>query len=524
MNRLNKVFSNLSHDLPASVVVFLVALPLCLGIAVASDAHPFTGIIAGIVGGIVVGAISGSAISVSGPAAGLATIVAAALAKLPSYDVFILAVVIAGVIQIALGLLRAGAIARYIPNVVIKGMLAAIGIMLILKQLPHFVGYDKDPEGEEAFFQVDGENTFSEIILALNMISPWAILIAVVSSIILLVYGMKSLKEKKFFQYVPGPLMVVIVAVVINEYLFPSSHTLSLRNEHLVQLPVFTGPAELWAVLPSPQWGEILNGRLWVTALTIAVIASLESLLSLEAADKLDDLKRISPTNRELIAQGSGNIVSGLLGGLPVTSVIVRSSANANAGARTKMSTIFHGLLLMLTVLLIPELLNKIPKSALAAILIFIGYKLANVDLFYSYYKKGFDQFLPFVITILAILFTDLLIGIMIGLLAGLFFVFRSNFRSALAITIDDNRYLIRFGKEVSFLNKPLLLDHLESIPDGAAVLVDATRCDFIDRDVIDSVNDFIVGSAVRDIKVYIKREHSDQKEIFIDPYRHEIK
>ncbi len=523
MKQVRLAFSNLSHDLPASIVVFLVALPLCLGIAVASDAHPFTGIIAGIIGGIVVGSLSGSAISVSGPAAGLATIVAAALTKLPSYEAFVLAVVIAGVLQLGLGIIKAGVIGRYIPNAVIKGMLAAIGIMLILKQLPHFVGYDKDPEGEEAFFQVDGENTFSEIIIALNMISPVALLIAVVSSVILLVYGMNSLKEKKFFQYVPGPLLVVVVGVLINEYLLPASHQLALRNEHLVQLPIFSGAADLWAGLPSPDWSEILNGKIWVTAITIALIASLESLLSLEASDKLDEQKRISPPNRELLAQGTGNVISGLLGGLPVTSVIVRSSANANAGARTKMSAIFHGVLLLFTVLLIPELLNKIPKSALAAILIFIGYKLARIELFKMYYKKGMDQFLPFVITILAILFTDLLAGIMIGLLAGLFFVFRSNFRSALAVTIDANRYLIRFGKEVSFLNKPLLMDHLEKIPYGSSVLIDATRSDFIDRDVIELVNDFIIGSVSNNITVYIKREHHNQKEIFVDPYRHEI-
>ncbi len=520
MRRVQTLFSNFSHDLPSAIVVFLVALPLCLGVAVASDADPFAGITAGIIGGILVGMLSGSQLSVSGPAAGLAAIVASAISTLGSYEVFILAVVIAGILQMIFGFFKAGIIGRYIPNAVIKGMLAAIGILLILKQLPHFVGYDKDPEGEEAFFQVDGENTFSEIVIALNSISPLAILIAITSAIILLFFEWKKIKKLTIVKYLPGPLVVVVVGIVMNEFILPDEHLLSLRDEHVVQLPVFSGLGELWQSLPSPNWSEIFNYDIWIIAVTIAIVASLESLLSLEACDKLDPEKRISPTNRELVAQGAGNVVSGLLGGLPVTSVIVRSSANISSGAKTKVSTIFHGCLLLVSILFIPNILNLIPKAALAAILIFTGYKLAKLSLFKEYYKKGWDQFLPFVITIVAILFTDLLIGIIIGILAGLFSVLKSNFKSALSITKDESRYLIRFGREVSFLNKPYLMDQLEKIPENSSVLLDAQKSDFIDRDVIEIVNDFIAGSKSRDIKVYVKRDSSQAKDYFEDPYR----
>ena len=520
MSSFSKLLSNVSRDLPASIVVFLVALPLCLGVAVASDADPFAGITAGIIGGIVIGFLSGSQLSVSGPAAGLAAIVASAISTLGDYEVFLVAVVLAGILQLVFGYFKAGVIGRYIPNAVINGMLAAIGILLILKQLPHFVGYDKDPEGEEAFFQPDGENTFSELIVALNHISPLAILIAITSALILLLFEWKKVKSLSIVRFLPGPLIVVVVGVLMNEYILPDEHMLSLRDEHVVQLPVFSGISEMWFSLPSPKWSEILNYDIWIVAVTIAIVASLESLLSLEASDKLDEEKRISPTNRELMAQGTGNVVSGLLGGLPVTSVIVRSSANVSAGAKSKMSTIFHGTLLLLSILLIPNILNLIPKAALAAILIFTGYKLAKVSLFKEYYKKGWDQFLPFIVTIVAILFTDLLIGIFIGILVGFFSVLKSNFKSALSITQDDNRYLFRFGREVSFLNKPYLMDQLEKIPENSHVLLDAQRSDFIDADIIEIVNDFIAGSHSRGINVYVKRDSSQAKEYFIDPYR----
>lgn len=522
MSKIKKtsLLSSIGSDFPSSIVVFLVALPLCLGVAVASDAMPITGVIAGIIGGIVVGAMSGSSLSVSGPAAGLTAIVAGALGKLPTYETFLISVFLAGLFQLLFGYLRAGVIGRYIPNAVIKGMLAAIGLILILKQIPHFIGYDKDPFGEESFFQHDGENTFSTLYLALNKISPVAILIGLISSAILLFYESKKIKSMKFFQLVPGPLIVVVTGILLNEYLLPDAHLLSLREEHLVQLPVFDTAGELFGALPRPDWGNIFIPQVWITAVTLAIVASLESLLSLEAIDKIDPARNISPPNRELKAQGVGNMISGLLGGLPITSVIVRSSANVNSGGKSKLSTILHGGMLLVSLLVFPELLNKIPIAALAAILIFTGYKLAKVSLFVEYFKKGMDQFLPFVITISAILFTDLLIGIIIGISVGLFFVLRSNFKTSVFILKEDQKYLIRFRKEVSFLNKPLLIGYFEKIPPGSAVLIDATKSEFIDKDVIEIVNDFIESSESKDIRIYIKREFGNTKEIFIDPMK----
>lgn len=511
------------HDISASVVVFLVALPLCLGVAIASDADPVAGIVAGMAGGIVVGLLSGSSLSVSGPAAGLASVVAGAIHDLPSYEVFVLAVFIAGILQIILGIAKAGIVGRYIPNAVIKGMLAAIGILLILKQIPHAIGYDADPEGEEAFFQPDGENTFSEILHSMNMFSPFASVIAIVSLLILVIYEWKPLKQSKISLVLPGPLIVVAFGILMNEFVFAEGHVLALRDEHLVQLPTLGGAGGFFASLPSPDWQGLFVPGVWLAAFTIAIIASLETLLSLEAVDKLDPEKRISPPNRELLAQGAGNMVSGLLGGLPVTSVIVRSSANVNAGAKTKVSTILHGVLLTVAVLAFPGFLNKIPKSALAGILIFTGYKLASFSLIRNYYRKGWHQFLPFMITILAILFTDLLIGVMIGILAGLFFVMKSNFRTALLMVQDENRYLLRFSREVSFLNKSVLIQHLEKIEEGSSVLIDAVKTEFMDPDIIETVNDFIAASPSRQITVYIKRDKNHPNEFFTDPYRNEV-
>jgi MFS superfamily sulfate permease-like transporter len=517
---MKNFFRNAGADIPASVVVFLVALPLCLGVAVASDAAPVTGIIAGVVGGIVVGLLSGSQLSVSGPAAGLTAIVAGAIGKLDSYSIFLLSVVIAGIFQVVLGLLKAGIIGDFIPNSVIKGMLAAIGLILILKQIPHFVGYDADPEGDESFFQPDNENTFSELFQALNHISVGAVLAGVSAAIILLCYEWKPIKKLRFFQLVPGPLIVVLAGIGINQLFIATAPTLTIANDHLVALDVFNQPLDFFTALPSPDIAGLSNPQVWITAATLAIIASLETLLSIEAVDKIDPEKRLSPTNRELKAQGVGNIVSGLLGGLPVTSVIVRSSANVSAGAKTKLSTIMHGTLLLSAVLFFPTILNLIPKASLAAILIFTGYKLAKISLFKDHFRKGWDQFLPFIITVVAILLTDLLIGIFIGMIAGLYFVLRSNFKSAIFFIKDDKRYLIRFRKEVSFLNKGLMKSILESIPDNMAVLIDATKSDFIDRDITDMVNDFIVNAETRGIRVYIKYNSLSSKSFFNDNNR----
>ncbi len=518
MNRIHP-----GSDIPAAIVVFLVALPLCIGIAIASDATPFAGIIAGVIGGVVVGFLSGSSLSVSGPAAGLAAIVASAIHDLGSYEVFLLAAFIAGVIQLLFGYFKGGGIGRYVPNAVIKGMLAAIGILIILKQIPHFVGYDADPEGEESFIQPDGQNTFSELWIALSRVSPLATLIATVAAAILLIYEAKFMKRQAWVKYLPGPLLAVISGVLLNVFLVPEGHSLALTDEHVVQIPLFGSVDDLVGFITMPQWTAIGNYKVWITAITLAIVASLETLLSLEAADKLDPEKRISPANRELYAQGTGNMLSSLVGGLPVTSVVVRSSANINAGAKSKASAILHGLLLMLCVFAIPNILNMIPKAALASILILTGYKLANLSLFKEYYARGKQQFIPFIVTIVAIIFTDLLIGILVGILVGLYFVMRSNFRSSMIMVEDGDKYLIRFSREVSFLNKAKLVDYLQKVPDNSAVLIDPLRNEFMDRDIIETVNDFIASSEARGIRVYIMRDKR-QEEIFNDPFKLEMK
>jgi MFS superfamily sulfate permease-like transporter len=516
---MKKFFQNAGADLPASIVVLLVALPLCLGIALGSQAPLFSGIIAGIVGGIVIGALSGSHLSVSGPAAGLTVIVATAILKLPAYEAFLLAVVIAGVIQVLLGFLKAGVLGDYVPNSVIKGMLAAIGIILILKQFPHLVGYDKDFEGDENFSSGGGENTFTSLFNAFSYFSQGAIVIGGISLITLIFWEFSFMKRQKFLKYIPGPLVVVVIGVWINELLKIYKPDLALGNTHLVTLPVADNVQGLMSFLRFPDIQFINNPAVWTTALTLAVVASLETLLGIEAIDKLDTYKRVTPTNRELKAQGVGNMVSGLIGGLPLTSVIVRSSANFASGAKSKMSAIYHGILLLLCVAFIPTILNKIPLSALASILIFTGYKLAKVSLIKEFYHKGWDQFVPFIVTIIAILFTDLLVGIVIGILVGLFFMIRSNFRSSVLVVNDHDKYLVRFRKDVSFLNKPIVKRKLEEVPENSYVLIDATRADFIDKDVIDVVNEFLHHAHLKNIRVEVKKSlHKPMHTLFKSP------
>ncbi|ULQ56160.1 SulP family inorganic anion transporter [Flavihumibacter rivuli] len=506
MRRLQHYVSNLSSDFPASVVVFLVALPLCLGIALGSNAPLFSGIIAGIVGGIVIGIFSGSHLSVSGPAAGLTAIVAAAIAKLPHFEAFLLAVVIAGAFQLALGYLKAGVLGDYVPSSVIKAMLAAIGLILILKQLPHLVGYDADFEGDESFRQPDGENTFTGIFTALNYFMPLAAAIGLVSLGIMVFWEKFLAAKSKFFQLVPAPLIVVLAGVGINAWFLQNMPEYALQSKNLVKIPVAESFQGFLSFFTFPDWKQLTNIQVWASALTLAIVASLETLLNIEAADELDPYQRVTPTNRELKAQGIGNMLSGLLGGLPVTSVIVRTSANVNSGAKSKMSAILHGILLLLCVAFIPKILNLIPLPALAAVLIYTGFKLAKPSIFREFYTKGFDQFAPFLITILAILFTDLLMGIMIGCLAGLFFVMRSNFKSAVFVVNDENRYLFRLRKDVSFLNKPIIKRKLEKVPENAYVLIDATRADFIDKDVIEVIEDFMKHAHLKNINTELKK------------------
>lgn len=506
MIKEDNFINNLKYDIPAGLVVFLVALPLCLGIALASGAPLFAGIISGIVGGIVVGALSGSSLSVSGPAAGLTVIVLNAIDVLETYEVFLAAVVLAGIIQLALGFLKAGIIGHFFPVSVIKGMLAAIGLILILKQIPHAFGYDADPEGDQSFIQPDGENTFSELIQALNYSSTGAIIISVLSLVILILWARPMLKKYTFFTLVPAPLVVVIFGVIINLAFKQWMPELALSGEHLVSLPIASDFQGFISQFTFPDFSRLMDKQVLIAAITIAIIASLESLLSLDATDKLDPKKRIAPANRELKAQGVGNIVSGLIGGLPVTAVIVRSSANVSSNAQSKTSAIFHGFLLLSTVAFIPGLLNLIPLSALAAVLLMVGYKLTSPSLYKGIFEKGIDQFAPFIITILAILLTDLLIGILIGLVVGLFFVIKTNFHQAFMITQDDKNFLIILTKDVSFLNKASLRKKLEEIPSNSYVIIDGTRSKFIDNDITETIEDFQETAKFRNITVEIKK------------------
>jgi MFS superfamily sulfate permease-like transporter len=505
---MRKIISKAASDIPAAIVVFLIALPLCLGIALGSNAPLFSGIIAGIVGGIIVGIFSGSPLSVSGPAAGLTTVVAMGIGKLPAFEAFLLAVVIAGILQIIFGFLKAGIIGDYVPNAVIRGMLAAIGIILILKQLPHLVGYDKDFSGDETFIQIDRENTFSELIYAINYISPASFLIGALSILVLLIWEKPFIKKSQWAKYLPGPLLVVILATVINELLIKQGARFTVEKNHLVNLPVAKSFDEFLQFFSHPKWEYVSNPQVWTIAITIALVASLETLLGIEAVDKLDPYNRSTPTNRELKAQGIGNMISGMLGGLPVTSVIVRSAANVEAGAQSKISTISHGMLLSLSVILFPQLINKIPLSALAAILVITGYKLAKPSLFRELHRKGIDQVIPFIATILAILFSDLLIGILIGIGVSLFFLIRSNFKSSVMIVNDEKSWLVRFRKDVSFLNKPIVKDGLDAVREGSYVLIDLTRADFIDKDIVDLINEFMHRAPLKMIRVDIKKSN----------------
>ncbi len=507
---MKNIFSNWRSDAPASLVVFLVALPLCLGVALASTGENpvlFSGIIAGVVGGIVVGFFSGSRLGVSGPAAGLITIVLGAIATLGSFEAFLVAVVIAGILQIVAGFFGAGVIGNYFPSSVIKGMLAAIGLTLILKEIPHLVGYDKDFMGDEAFLQSDGENTFSEILNAFDYVSMGAIIIAVLSLAVLILFDRPFMKRIALFKFVPGALIVVVMGVLLNQLFISSFPNLAMGGEHLVSLPVAESFNDIKGFFMFPDFSALTNPNVYAVAFTIALVASLESLLSVEATDKLDPEKNATPTNKELKAQGIGNVVSGMLGGLPVTQVIVRSSANINSGGKSKLSTILHGILLFLCVMLIPNVLNMIPYASLAAILMMVGYKLSSVSLYKKMYALGWDQFLPFIMTIIGVLLTDLLKGIAIGLAFAVFFILRKNYRNNYRIEKGDEngKPLIRIhlSEEVTFLNKGSILESLYKVPSNAHLIIDGSNSKAIDYDVLEVIQEFRMHAAMeRNIKV----------------------
>lgn len=487
----NGIFSHLRHDLPASVVVFLVALPLCLGIALASGAPPLSGVIAGIVGGIVVASISGSALGVSGPAAGLAVIVLDAISDLGSLEVFLCAVVLAGLLQVGMGLARAGVLAYYFPSSVIKGMLAGIGIIIFFKQIPHAFGYNRDYEGSVSFSQPDGENTFSAIGEMLDYINPGSILITAVGLTFLLLWERPAIKKSPV-GIVPGPLLCVLAGVLMALG-FRNVDALRLHADFYVDLPIISFQ-NFDTVLTFPDFSSLTRPEVWSTAVVIAIVASLETLLCVEATDKMDPQKRVTPTNRELFAQGAGNTLSGLIGGLPITQVIVRSSANIQSGGRTKLSAIIHGFMLLFTLLLIPNLLRLIPLASLAAVLFVVGYKLAKPALFINMWRGGAYQFVPFMATVLGVVFTDLLTGVMIGMAIGIFAILYNNYKIPFRFDPDDyvegEPIRIELSEDVSFLNKASIQRTLSNLPEGAHVVIDATRNVGMDPDVEEIIRD----------------------------------
>ncbi|NML36153.1 SulP family inorganic anion transporter [Chitinophaga sp. G-6-1-13] len=489
MNKQTSLFSNIKGDFSAGLVVFLIAVPLCLGIALASGAPLFSGMIAGIIGGLVIGFFSSSQLSVSGPAAGLTAIVLTAITKLGAFDIFLLSVVIGGGLQLILGLIKAGTVANYFPSNVITGMLAAIGIIIILKQLPHAFGYDAENEGSIAFFQADGENTFSALLSTFNHISIGATIITLISILIIL-YWSKIPKVN----LVPAPLVAVITGILLNRA-FAGNEVLALGAKHLVSLPVPQSFSDFLGQFTFPRFSAITNKEVWITGLTIAIIASVETLLNVEATDKLDPLKRHTSPNRELKAQGIGNIVSGLIGGLPITSVIVRSSANINAGGRTKMSTMIHGSLLLICAALIPMVLNMIPLATLAAVLLVTGYKLCKLQVFKEMFKNGKYQWVPFVATVVSIVFTDLLIGIGIGMAVSVLAILRGNMKSSYYFRKEKyqtgDTIRLELAQEVSFLNKASILLTLDHLPADTTVVIDAQKTAYIDFDVLQTIREF---------------------------------
>jgi len=494
----------LKDDIPASFVVFLVALPLCLGIAVASGASALSGIISGIIGGIVVGALSGSSLSVSGPAAGLTAIVLSAIESMESYEMFLLAVVVAGVIQVILGGLKAGIIGYYFPNAVIRGMLAAIGLILILKQIPHALGYDEDSIGDMAFAQADDQNTFSEILVAFRYREMGAIIICAVSLGIMILFERPWMKSLALFKILPGALFAVIAGVGINALFLQYFSDLALEPSHLVNMPASDSPTEFFGQFRFPDFSKIYHPQIYITGFTIALIASLESLLSLEATDKLDPMKRVSPPSRELGAQGIGNIAAGMIGGIPLTAVIVRSSANVNSGGKTKLSAVLHGIWLLLSLMFLANVLNLIPLASLAAILLLIGYKLISPQIIKRKFKKGKSQFIPFATTIIAVMFTDLLIGIAIGSVVGIYFVLKSNTVKSVKVSYENDDWLIEFVKDVTFIHKATVLKALNRIPEGANVRIVGDPTNFVDHDILESLQNFLGTSKDRKIDVTV--------------------
>ena len=506
LNNIKGLLGNLKYDFPAGMAVFLIAIPLSLGIALASGAPLFAGLIAGILSGIVIAPISGSASGISGPTAGLAIIVASAIEEL-GFNGFLLALFIAGILQIIMGLFKAGVIAYYFPSSVINGMLSGIGIVLCLKQIPHAIGYDRDYEGDSAFFQSDNYSSFTELVNMLSYSSLTAFLIALVSLAILILWEQPFMKKYSFFQLFQGVLIAIVVSIFINQNLLHFYPEWALKDNHLVTLPLLENTSDLLNQLNYPDFDQINNPAIYLMALTLAIVASLKTLLSVEAVDKMDPLKRVTCTNRELIAQGIGNTCSSLLGGLPLAQVIVRSSISIQSGGKTKATSIISGLLLLFAVIFIPRLLNQIPLASLASVLLVVGYKLVRPKSFIVMYKAGAYHFIPFCITILGMILTDLLIGLVIGLFTALFSILLENYKSAFYFHESHigNKTIIRLSEHVSFLNKANIKKMLEQLPHDSEVVIDATRSKYIDYDVFEIIEAYKIEAHRKNIKLSIE-------------------
>ena len=519
---MNSIKKSLGADLLAGMVVFLVALPLCLGIAVASGAPPFAGIISGIIGGIIVGSLSKSHVSVTGPAAGLIAIILVAVTDL-GYETFLVAVMVAGLIQLTLGLAKAGGISSYFPTSVIEGMLVAIGIIIIKKELPHAIGYDLEHEGDFFSYQLlkADEGFFGELLHSFNYAHTGAIIVSVVSIAIIIAFN--KVPALKKIKAIPGALVAVVAGILMNELFKAAMPQWIIANEHLVVLPTADSVQVFLGQFQTPDLNGFANPKVWVTGLTIAIVASIETLLCLEAGDKMDPLKRYSSANAELRAQGIGNLLSGLIGGLPMTSVIVRTTANINAGAKTKMSAIFHGIFLLLAVIAIPGLLNKIPMASLAAILIMIGLRLASPKVFKHIWQSGKHQFVPFIITVIAVVFTDLLKGVGIGLVVSIFYILKGNMKLAYFFRKEQHHegetIHIDLAQEVSFLNKAAIKATLSALPQNSKVVVSADNTVYIDHDVLELLRDFVnFGAKDKNINITLK---NFKQEYNMDDFTH---
>ncbi|PQA96369.1 Sulfate permease, MFS superfamily [Chryseobacterium piscicola] len=522
MKKSKTLMGGIKENLPSGLVVFLVALPLCLGIASASGAPALSGVIAGIVGGIVIGLMSNSNISVSGPAAGLTTIVLNAITDLGAFDLFLCAGIIAGLIQLVLGFIKAGSISNYFPNNVIEGMLAAIGIIIILKQIPHAVGFDKDFEGNETLF--DNGINFNYFVEAFSAIHLGAVIITLVSVGLLILWD--KIPMLKRLKILPGALVAVTVGIVLNEIFKMTGSNLAIQKHHLVSLPVPKNIDDFKNLITFPNFSGFTNYNVWLAGATIAIVASIETLLCIEASDRLDKQKRITDTNLELKAQGIGNLVSSFIGGLPMTSVVVRSSANANSGATSKISTIIHGVLLLICVLSIPMILNKIPLATLAAVLIIVGYRLAKPATFKHFWALGKFQFVPFLATVVAIVFTDLLKGVGIGLAISIFYILQGNMKRAYYLSKEKlhnaDEITMKLAEEVSFLNKAAIKKTLKNIKPNSKIIFDARKTAYIATDVLEMIQEFANVRAIEeDIEVELLGFKTSYKDYETDENSH---